>query len=129
MSRTGNEKIGEVVELYRRLELSAMFYELEYYNFKIVKRYKKSKKAYINDESIRQSIENSKKKVNEFYGKSKENHEISEFLGLTSMMFWCAFKRFMPVEHPQYDASKDIIEIVTKPLIEKINGLKIPKIT
>lgn len=118
-----NEQIKEILELYRRLEFSAMYYDLEYYNFKIVKSYMKRKGNYINDDSVREKIARDEKKVNDFFNKKSINHKVSEFLGLTPMMYWCAFKRLMPTNHPEYDASKEVIEIVTKPLIEKLNSV------
>lgn len=116
-----DEKISEIIKLYRELEFAAMFYELEYYNFKIVRKYKKNKRKYTNDESVRQSIINEENNVNEFYNNSNENPQLLELLQLTPMMYWCAFRRLIPVGHSQHDPSKDIIEIVTKPLVAKLN--------
>ena len=115
--------IGDITQLYRVIEFASMFQEIEYYNFKIVKRWKKHKKTYTTDEEVKQSFIKKEKEINKFYSDKYRKDKFMDLLQFTPLMFWCAFKRVVPIEHPEYVLEKDLVEIATKPLIKKISIL------
>lgn len=100
-----------------------MFQEIEFFNFKIVKNWKKFKKTYTNDEEVKQSIIKKMREINEFYENRDKNNLLLEFLGFTPIMYWCAFKRVVPLDHPQYNPKVDITNHTTIPLFNELKEL------
>jgi len=113
----------EIIRLYSVIELSSMFQELEFYNFNVIKRWFKSINKYQGDEHINQKIESKKKELTLFYEERNKEDPILNLLQFTPLMYWCAFKRPVPMDHPEYSPEKDIIRTLTEPLINKLNSL------
>ena len=113
--------IQGIIELYRVIELSAMFQRIYYENPNVLKRQFKSEGQNLTDREIKQKIAKKKKETKEFYNKRDKNSPYLKIFKFDHLMYWCAFHRPVPEGHPEYDSTKDLVLIKDR-LIEKLRG-------
>lgn len=112
--------VAEFIELYRVLELSAMYQKVMYENINVLRLDFRSRDYDFKDEEIQERIIKTQKGVDDFYETRDKNDPILNLLQLTPLMYWLAFSRPVPVDHLEYNPSNDIVKNFTEPFLEKL---------
>jgi len=110
--------IKGVLQLYRTLEISAMFQKIFYENLKVLKADFKGRGQNLTDKELKKKIARKRKEIKEFYDSRAKKDPVLKFLQFTPLMHWCAFKRLIPIDSPEYSSKKDIVKNITNHLIK-----------
>lgn len=121
------EEIKVILQLYRCLELSAMFQKLYYENLPILRRHFKSKGEDLSDKEIKEKIARKRKEVKGFYSSRNKGDSILRFLRLTPLMYWLAFRGGISLEPSQFAVGNNIPMYNPSLLIEKLKSLRTQK--
>lgn len=115
----------KILQLYCCLEVSAINQSLCYENLNVLRKDFKSRGQNLTNLELKKKIARKRREVKEFYNCRDKKDLTLKLLRLTPLMYWCAFHRPVQENHPEYDTNKDIIKLLTSPLLDKLKKSKI----
>ena len=116
------ENIKEMIRFYSVIELYSFFHKMLYENASLIKRESKAEGRILTDKEVKEKISKAKLKVRNLY-KQREKTAILNFLQFTPYMYRISSTRATPIEHPQYDSSKDMVEQLANPLFKLVENI------